>query len=60
MSPPSYLAQLTFLVLQLGLAGLSIGRARVLQATRLSPPFFVFNLVGQAQVSEGHEVLQAT
>jgi hypothetical protein len=60
MSPPSYPAQPAFLRLQLGRAGPSIGRAQVLQATQFSPPFCVFNLVGQARVSEGHGVLQAT
>jgi hypothetical protein len=59
-SPPSYLAQPTFLRFQLRRAGPSIGRARLLQATRLSAPFCIFNLVGQARVSEGHGVLQAT
>jgi hypothetical protein len=33
---------------------------RVLQATRVSPPFCAFNLVGQARASDGHGVLQAT
>jgi hypothetical protein len=36
MSPPNYPAQPTFLCLQLGRAGPGIGRAQVLQATRLS------------------------
>jgi hypothetical protein len=54
-SPPSYPAQPTFLRLRLGWASLGIGRAQVLQATRLSPPFFAYNLVGRAWVSEGHE-----
>jgi hypothetical protein len=59
MSPPSYAAQPTFLCFQLGQAGLGIGRARVLQATRLNPPFCAFNLVGRAWELDGHGVLQA-
>jgi hypothetical protein len=59
-SPPSYPDQPTFLRLQLSRASLGIGRARVLQATGLSPPFYVFNFVGQARVLEGHGVLHAT
>jgi hypothetical protein len=54
-SPPNYPAQPTFLHLNLGRRGQGIGRAQVLQATRLSPPFFDYNLVGRALVSEGHE-----
>jgi hypothetical protein len=54
-SAPSYPAQPTFLRFQLGRAVPSIGRARVLQATRLSPPFCASNLVGWAQALEGHE-----
>jgi hypothetical protein len=54
-SPPSYPAQPTLLRLHLGRAGPSIGRARVLQATRFSPPFCASNLVGRAQALEGHE-----
>jgi hypothetical protein len=54
-SPPSYPTQLTFLRLQLCWTGPGIGRARVLQATRFSPPFCASNLVGWARVLEGHE-----
>jgi hypothetical protein len=59
-SPPTYLAQPTSLCFHLGQVGPGIGRARVLEATRLSPPFYIFNLVGQARASDGHGVLQAT
>jgi hypothetical protein len=55
MNPPSYPAQPTLLRLQLGRAGLRIRRARVPQATLLSPPFCTYNLVGRAWVLEGHE-----
>jgi hypothetical protein len=41
--------------LHLGRAGPVIGRARVLQATRLSPPFGASILVGRARTLEGHE-----
>jgi hypothetical protein len=44
MSPPSYPAQPTFLCLHLVWAGSGIGRARVLKATHLSPPFCAINL----------------
>jgi hypothetical protein len=54
-SPPSYPAQPTFLRHHLGRAGSGIGRARVLQATRLSPPFCASILIGRAQALEGHE-----
>jgi hypothetical protein len=54
-SPPSYPAQPTFLRFQLGQTGLGIGRARVLQATRLSPPFCASNFVKRARALEGHD-----
>jgi hypothetical protein len=54
-SPPSYQAQPTFMRLYLGPADSDIGRARVLQATQLSPPFCAPNFVGWAQALEGHE-----
>jgi hypothetical protein len=54
-SPPSYPAQPTFLRLQLDRMGPGIGRARILQANQLSPPFCTSNLVGRAQALEGHE-----
>jgi hypothetical protein len=57
MSPPSYPAQPTFLRFQLGRAGSGIGRAQSPPIYPVSPPFCVFNLVGQARVSEGHRVL---
>jgi hypothetical protein len=52
-SPPRYPAQPTFLRLQLGRAGPGIGRARVLQATRLSPPFCASILVERARHWKG-------
>jgi hypothetical protein len=54
-SPPNYLAQPTFLQLNLGRAGQGIGRARVLQVTWLSPPFCASILVGWARALEGHK-----
>jgi hypothetical protein len=54
-SPPSYPAQPTFLCLHLGRADPGIGRARALQATRLSPPFCISIFVGQAWALKGHE-----
>jgi hypothetical protein len=48
-SPPSYPAQPTFLCLHLGRAGSGTGRARVFQATWLSPPFCASILVGRAR-----------
>jgi hypothetical protein len=55
MSPASYLAQPTFLRLNLGRVGQGIGRARVLQASWFSPSFCASILVGRARALEGHE-----
>jgi hypothetical protein len=54
-SPPSYSAHSTFLRIQFSQAGPGIGRTRVPQATRLSPPFYVSNLVRRARALEGYE-----
>jgi hypothetical protein len=53
--PPSYPAQATFLCPHHGRAGQGIRRPRVLQATRLRPPFCPSILFGRARALEGHE-----